>query len=130
MTHRWDRELSQDEQISLAFARVVLQRPPWVLVDDTFGSLDDETLERVMDVFAQELERTASSISAGRRKRATRSSRASCIWWKAPPTFKIVGDAAASHDRTVHKGGCADREGVVLCGAAVVVSVLGCGAEF
>ena len=66
---RWDRELSQDEQVSLAFARIVLQRPPWVLVDDTFGSLDDETLERVTDVFANELERTAL-INIGRAAQA------------------------------------------------------------
>ncbi|HVW69085.1 MAG TPA: ABC transporter ATP-binding protein/permease, partial [Steroidobacteraceae bacterium] len=32
-TQRWDRELSQDEQICLAFARIVVQRPRWVLVD-------------------------------------------------------------------------------------------------
>jgi putative ATP-binding cassette transporter len=68
-TLRWDRELSQDEQISLAFARIVLQRPPWVLVDDTFGSLDDETLERVADVFARELEHTAL-INIGRAAQA------------------------------------------------------------
>ena len=68
-TSRWDRELSQDEQTSLAFARLVLQRPPWVLVDDTFGSLDDETLERVTDVFANELERTAL-INIGRAAQA------------------------------------------------------------
>ena len=54
-TRRWDRELSQDEQSALAFARIVLQAPAWVLIDDTFGSLDDETLERVIDVFAHEL---------------------------------------------------------------------------
>ncbi|MDB6045261.1 MAG: transporter domain protein [Gammaproteobacteria bacterium] len=69
VTSRWDRELSQDEQISLAFARIVLQRPPWVLVDDTFGSLDDETLERVIDVFANELERTGL-INIGRAAQA------------------------------------------------------------
>jgi putative ATP-binding cassette transporter len=68
-TSRWDRELSQDEQTSLAFARIVLQRPPWVLIDDTFGSLDDETLERVTDVFANELER-AALINIGRAAQA------------------------------------------------------------
>ena len=45
--------------MSLAFARIVLQAPLWVLIDDTFGSLDGETLERVIDVFANELERTS-----------------------------------------------------------------------
>jgi vitamin B12/bleomycin/antimicrobial peptide transport system ATP-binding/permease protein len=65
MTQRWDRDLSQDEQLALAFARIVLQKPSWVLVDDTFGSLDDETLERVTEVFAHELQRTAV-INIGR----------------------------------------------------------------
>jgi vitamin B12/bleomycin/antimicrobial peptide transport system ATP-binding/permease protein len=69
VTSRWDRDLSQDEQISLAFARIVLQKPPWVLVDDTFGSLDDETLERVIDVFAHELELTGL-INIGRAAQA------------------------------------------------------------
>jgi putative ATP-binding cassette transporter len=68
-TQRWDRELTQDEQVSLAFARMVLQRPPWVLVDETFGSLDDETLERVQDVFAQELPQTGL-INIGRAAQA------------------------------------------------------------
>ncbi|MGH8325308.1 MAG: ABC transporter ATP-binding protein/permease [Steroidobacteraceae bacterium] len=58
-TRRWERELSADEQLSLAFARVVLQRPPWMVIDDTFGSLDGDTLARVIDVFANELERTS-----------------------------------------------------------------------
>ena len=37
-TRRWDRELSQDEQLGLAFARIVLQTPPWLLIDDMLGS--------------------------------------------------------------------------------------------
>jgi putative ATP-binding cassette transporter len=57
-TRRWDRELSQDEQLSLAFARMVLQKPPWVLIDDTLGSLDDEVLERVHEVFTHDLAET------------------------------------------------------------------------
>jgi vitamin B12/bleomycin/antimicrobial peptide transport system ATP-binding/permease protein len=57
-THRWDRELSQDEQLCLAIARVLLQNPPWVLIDGTFGTLDDDVLELVMDVFTNELQRT------------------------------------------------------------------------
>jgi putative ATP-binding cassette transporter len=68
-TSRWDRDLSQDEQVSLAFARIVLQKPAWVLVDDTFGSLDDETLERVTGVFAHELA-NAGLINIGRAAQA------------------------------------------------------------
>jgi vitamin B12/bleomycin/antimicrobial peptide transport system ATP-binding/permease protein len=54
-THRWDRELSQDEQLCLVFARILIQMPPWVLIDGTFGSLDDDVLELVIDVFSNEL---------------------------------------------------------------------------
>lgn len=69
VTQRWDRELSQDEQISLAFARILVQRPRWVLVDDQLGSLDDETLERVVDVFSKELADTGL-INIGRAAQA------------------------------------------------------------
>jgi putative ATP-binding cassette transporter len=58
-TQRWDRELSQDEQLCLAIARILLQAPPWVLVDGTFGALDDDVLEVLTDVFTHELKSTA-----------------------------------------------------------------------
>jgi putative ATP-binding cassette transporter len=57
-TSRWDRELSQDEQLCLAFARILLQVPPWVLIDGTFGALDDDILQLVTDVFTNELKHT------------------------------------------------------------------------
>jgi putative ATP-binding cassette transporter len=68
-TRRWDRELSQDEQLCLAFARIVLQKPRWALIDDTLGSLDDEALERVIDVLGNELEGT-TVINIGRAAQA------------------------------------------------------------
>lgn len=57
--HRWDRELNADEQQSLAFARLLLHVPPWIVIDDTFSSLDGDTLQRVIDVFATELEHSS-----------------------------------------------------------------------
>jgi putative ATP-binding cassette transporter len=57
-THRWDRELSQDEQLCLVFSRILIQMPPWLLIDGTFGSLDEDVLELVVDVFSNELQRT------------------------------------------------------------------------
>jgi putative ATP-binding cassette transporter len=57
-TRRWDRELSQDEQLCLVFARMVIQTPPWALIDGTLGSLDDDVLELVIDVFTKELKGT------------------------------------------------------------------------
>ena len=58
-TRRWDRELSQDEQLCLVFARMLIQKPPWVLIDGTFGALDDDVLALVIDVFTSELKDTA-----------------------------------------------------------------------
>jgi putative ATP-binding cassette transporter len=57
-TRRWDRELSQDEQLCLAFTRVLIQVPPWVLIDGTLGSLDHDVLQLVIEVFADELQHT------------------------------------------------------------------------
>lgn len=62
---RWDQELSQDEQLSLAFARVVLQAPPWVLIDDAFSALDEETIERFVAALSDELSHS-SIIHMGR----------------------------------------------------------------
>ncbi|MEO7773659.1 MAG: ABC transporter ATP-binding protein/permease [Steroidobacteraceae bacterium] len=64
-TQRWDVELSFDEQLPLAFARIVLQRPPWILIDGTLGTLEDEALETVLDVFDHELA-DAAIIHIGR----------------------------------------------------------------
>jgi putative ATP-binding cassette transporter len=57
-TLRWDRELSQDEQLCLVFARIALQSPPWLLIDGTLGSLDDDVRELVVDVLSKELRNT------------------------------------------------------------------------
>ena len=50
--------MSQDEQLCLAVARILLQNPPWMLIDGTFGSLDDDVLDLVVDVFTNELQRS------------------------------------------------------------------------
>lgn len=58
VSRRWDRELSDDEQHSLAFARVLLHAPPWALIDEVLDALDDHTLERVIDVLGKDLRHT------------------------------------------------------------------------
>jgi len=55
---RWERELSDDEQQSLAFARVRLHGPHWVLIDEVFDSLEDDALELVIDIFTKDLAQT------------------------------------------------------------------------
>jgi vitamin B12/bleomycin/antimicrobial peptide transport system ATP-binding/permease protein len=68
-TRRWDRDLTQDEQLALAFSRMVLQQPPWILIDDVLSALDDEGLEHLTDLFANELSRT-SLIHIGKAAQA------------------------------------------------------------
>jgi putative ATP-binding cassette transporter len=58
VSRRWDHELSEDEQQTLAFARVVLHAPPWVLIDEVLDSLDEEARRCILDLFIKDLQRT------------------------------------------------------------------------
>jgi putative ATP-binding cassette transporter len=52
---RWDRQLNDDETQSLAIARVMLQRPRWVVMNGAFEALDPDSRQRVEALFAGEL---------------------------------------------------------------------------
>jgi vitamin B12/bleomycin/antimicrobial peptide transport system ATP-binding/permease protein len=54
----WDQVLTEDEQQGLVFARVLLRKPPWLLMDEVLDTLDKPTLERICDVFGKELAHT------------------------------------------------------------------------
>ncbi len=58
VSQRWDHELSDDEQQTLAFARVVLHTPPWVLIDEALDSLDDDARRSILDLFVKDLPHT------------------------------------------------------------------------
>jgi putative ATP-binding cassette transporter len=55
---RWDRELSEDEQQTVAFARSLLHAPAWLLIDEVLDGLDDDVHQRVIDLLTKELPRT------------------------------------------------------------------------
>ena len=63
---RWDRLMPMGEQQRLAFARLLLQRPRWILLDEATAALDDENQARVMLIFDEELQ-GATLISIGHR---------------------------------------------------------------
>jgi len=63
---RWDRELSLGEQQRLAFARLLLHRPSWVFLDEATAALDEESQDRVMGLFNDELSNT-TLLSIGHR---------------------------------------------------------------
>jgi putative ATP-binding cassette transporter len=58
-TERWDRQLSLDEQQRLAFARLLLHAPRWVVLDDATGALDEDHRRLVLSIFERELAGTA-----------------------------------------------------------------------
>ena len=62
---RWDKDLSLEEQQRLAFARLLLHRPRWVLLDDALGALDEEHRQFMLSIFEHELAETAV-VSIGR----------------------------------------------------------------
>ncbi|WP_174512808.1 ABC transporter ATP-binding protein/permease [Methylocella tundrae] len=58
-SHRWERELGSDEQQSLQFARLLLHKPRWVLINEALDALDEDTRAIVIDLFSSELAGTA-----------------------------------------------------------------------
>ena len=46
---RWDKRLSTDEQQALAFARVLVHRPAWIIMDDCTSDLDLTQTRRVFE---------------------------------------------------------------------------------
>ena len=58
VSRRWDHELSEDEQQTLAFARVVLHAPPWILIDEVLDGLDEDARQAILDIFAEDLQHT------------------------------------------------------------------------
>src|SRR5262249_44302238 len=52
---RWERKLSEDEQQAVAFARLSLHKPPWLIIDEVLDGLDDATYDRVSDLLATDL---------------------------------------------------------------------------
>ncbi|MEI4480191.1 MULTISPECIES: ABC transporter ATP-binding protein/permease [unclassified Phyllobacterium] len=52
---RWDRELSDDEQQSLAFARLMLHKPEWVVIDESLDAMEADAYDRVVAVLREHL---------------------------------------------------------------------------
>jgi putative ATP-binding cassette transporter len=50
--NRWDRDLTDDEKQCLAFARVFLQKPRWVVVNDALDVLDPNSRARIRKLFS------------------------------------------------------------------------------
>jgi putative ATP-binding cassette transporter len=62
---RWERELSDEEQHQLAFARLDLHRPDWVVIDEALDMLEGEARKRAVSVLAKRL-KDATILYIGR----------------------------------------------------------------
>ncbi|TGR60014.1 ABC transporter ATP-binding protein/permease, partial [bacterium M00.F.Ca.ET.194.01.1.1] len=56
---RWERELGDDEQRSLAFARLALRKPKWVIIDEAMDAFDGPSLRRVLSLMDKHLKGAA-----------------------------------------------------------------------
>jgi len=63
---RWDQTLSGGELQRVAFARMLLNRPSWVFMDEGTSALDDESQTDLMSLFRGDLSAT-SLLSIGHR---------------------------------------------------------------
>ncbi len=64
---RWHDVMTEEEQQRIAFARMLLQRPAWVLMDEATSELEDGAEADLMSLFTKELAGT-TVISIGQRK--------------------------------------------------------------
>jgi vitamin B12/bleomycin/antimicrobial peptide transport system ATP-binding/permease protein len=63
---RWDKDLSLEEQQRLAFARLLLHEPRWVLLEDAMGALEDDHRRLMISIFEHELADAAVISISGR----------------------------------------------------------------
>ncbi len=68
-SRRWDRELTEDGQKRLMFARVLLHEPEWVLIDEVLEALDSDTRALLRRLAAEDLAKTGI-IHIGRAESA------------------------------------------------------------
>jgi putative ATP-binding cassette transporter len=62
---RWDQTLTLDEQQRVAFVRVVLHAPRWVVHDEAMSAIDDDGRSAIRSIFENELA-AAAVVGIGR----------------------------------------------------------------
>jgi putative ATP-binding cassette transporter len=62
---RWDRELSEEEQRLVAFARLALQKPDWVVIDEAMDTFSGTIAKRIFAMLGKHLPK-AGIVNIGR----------------------------------------------------------------
>ncbi len=101
LSRRWDRELSDEEQQSLVFARLLIHAPRWVLIDEVLDSIDEDMRTRVLDIFAKDLKDTAV-IHIGRAEAGDPIFARVLHLVKDPTIRRLVRHKAADVHATAH----------------------------
>lgn len=57
-SRRWDISLTEGEHHSLAFARVLLHAPRWLIIDEALEALEDEQRPQVIELLTKDLSQT------------------------------------------------------------------------
>ncbi|MGX1309320.1 putative ATP-binding cassette transporter [Amorphus suaedae] len=52
---RWDRELPHEELQCIAFARMLLHRPKWIVIDQALGGLQERGSKQILDAIQSDL---------------------------------------------------------------------------
>jgi putative ATP-binding cassette transporter len=65
-TKRWDQELSDEQRQRVVFARLVLQTPRWLLIDEALDLVDEPTLKHFRELLDDEL-KEAGMIHIGKQ---------------------------------------------------------------
>ena len=96
---RWDRELNDDEKQRIAFARVMLQRPRWVVIDNALDLVDPVSRRRIEAIFTGTLV-DVGVINIGKAQNDSGFFTRTLHLVRDPngPTFKPA-DAAGAPDR-------------------------------
>ena len=65
---RWDRELGLGEQERLSYARLLLERPKWLICDEGLDPVDEASREALLSILADELAESAVVNISQRRE--------------------------------------------------------------
>jgi vitamin B12/bleomycin/antimicrobial peptide transport system ATP-binding/permease protein len=87
----WDHVLSGGEKQRLGFARVLLQCPDIVVLDEATAALDSRSQHRMMEVLSRDLKR-ATVVSIGHRGELAAFHHRKIILLRGPRGARLVGD--------------------------------------
>jgi putative ATP-binding cassette transporter len=94
----WDRILSDGEKQRLAFARLFLQRPDIIVLDEVTAAVDSPSQDRLMELLSQEL-KEATVLSIGHRPELTAFHGRKLVLKRGRRGTKLVSDTATTTEQ-------------------------------